>query len=115
LLLLTIPPDWQSKRQIAASSLIRNNGADAYEAVRWATAHVSEDERADIMSIMFIAVAEGRLKLSEASARVGEFLRIHRRHPRVLGDKMLRLDAPLGEDSNSTWLDTLSDADRLWA
>jgi len=52
---------------------MRNNGADAYEAVRQATSHLWEGERDDVMSLMFIAVSEGRLKLSDARARVGEY------------------------------------------
>jgi hypothetical protein len=104
---------WRSRRQFATSSLTRNNGVDAYEAVRLATAHVPADERDDVMSRMFVAVAEGRLRLSETSSRVGEFVRAHRSRPRVLGD--YSLDKPLGDGSTMTWLDTKTEADRLWA
>jgi hypothetical protein len=93
---------------------MQNNGADAYEAVRCATAHLHVDDRNDVMSLMIIAIGEGRLKLSDAQSRVREFLRIHRYRPRVFGDARYSLDNPIGDDSNVTWLDTKTDADRLW-
>lgn len=104
----------RARRRFAASALTRNNGEDAYEAVRRATAHLTEDERDDVMSRMFLAIAEDRLTLSEARSRVGEFLKDHRRRPRVYGEAWLSLDNPLGDDSGMTWLDTKTDADRLW-
>lgn len=103
----------RARRRFAASSLVRNNGEDAYEAVRQATAHLFGDERGDVMSLMFVAIAEERLKLSDARARVGEFLTVHRRRPRVYGD--YSLNSPVGDDDGVTWLDTKTDADRLWA
>jgi len=92
-----------------------NNGVDAYEAVRQATSHLWEGDRDDVMSLMFLAISEGRLKLSDAQVRVGEFLKAHRRRPRVYGDERFSLDNPVGEDSGLTWLDTKTDEDRLWA
>ncbi|MET4277382.1 hypothetical protein ABIB68_005929 [Bradyrhizobium sp. F1.2.2] len=103
----------KARRRFAASSLLRNDGEDAYEAVRQATVHLSIDERDDVMSRMFIAIAEGRLKLSEAKARVREFLRDQRFRPRVYGD--YSLNSPVGHEDGVTWLDTKTDADRLWA
>ncbi|MBR1328834.1 hypothetical protein [Bradyrhizobium ottawaense] len=103
----------RARRRFAASSLTRNDGEDAYQAVRLATAHLLKDERDDVMSRMFIAIAEGRLKLSEARARVGEFLKNQRYRPRVFGD--YSLNSPIGDDDGVTWLDTKTDADRLWA
>ncbi|MEH2543221.1 MULTISPECIES: hypothetical protein [unclassified Bradyrhizobium] len=105
---------WQAKRLTAAPSLTQNNGEDAYEAVRRATAHLHEHDRGDVMSRMYIAIGEGWLKLSEASARVDEFLRDHRRRPRVYGDQRFSLDIPLSDEGGATWLDTKTDADRLW-
>ncbi|WP_370131885.1 hypothetical protein [Bradyrhizobium ottawaense] len=105
----------RARRQLAASPLTRNNGEDAYEAVRNATAHLAEDERDDVMSMMFLAIAEDRMTLSEARSRVGEFLKDQRRRPRVYGEARFSLDCPLSDDSGMTWLDTKSDADRLWA
>lgn len=103
----------RARRQLAASSLTRNAGEDAYEAVRQATLHIPRDERDDVMSRMFIAIAEGRLRLSEARARVGEFLADQRYRPRVYGD--FSLNSPIGDEDGVTWLDTKTDADRLWA
>jgi hypothetical protein len=105
----------RGRRIVAAAPLTRNNGEDAYEAVRLATADVSEDDRDDVMSRMFLAIAEGRLTLVEARSRVCEFVKDQRRRPRVYGDAHFSLDAPLGDDSNMTWLDAKTDADRLWA
>jgi hypothetical protein len=105
---------WRAKRLTAAPALTQNNGEDAYEAVRNATAHLHEDERCDVMSRMYVAIAEGRLRLSEASSRVGEFLRDQRYRPRVFGDPRFSLDNPLGEEGGTTWLDTKTDADRFW-
>jgi hypothetical protein len=98
----------------AAPALMNENGCDAYEAVRQATRHLYAEDRDDVMSLMFVAIGEGRLKLRDASARVGEFLREHRRRPRVFGDARHSLDNPLGDGSSMTWLDTKTDADRLW-
>lgn len=102
------------RRTAAAPELLRNDGRDAYEAVWNATAHLHENDRDDVMTIMLIAVGEGRLKLSKVQASIGEFLDIHRRRPRVLGDPRYSLDNPVGEHSKITWLDTKTDADRLW-
>jgi hypothetical protein len=104
----------QSRRLVAASALLRNDGEDAYDAVMRATAHLHEDDRGDVTSRMYVAIGEGRLKLSDARARVGEFLKDQRRRPRVYGDARYSLDNPLGDDSNATWLDTKTDANRLW-
>ena len=106
---------WRLKRNVAASPVMSNNGNDAYEAVRQATSHLWEGDRDDVMSLMFLAVSEGRLKLSDARARVGEFLKFHRRRPRVFGDERFSLDNPVGDESGLTWLDTKTDEDRLWA
>jgi hypothetical protein len=104
----------QDKRTIAAPALLQNNGLDAYKAIRRATAHLPEDDRDDVMSRMFVALGEGRLKLSEVSIRVAEFVKRQRYRPRVFGDARFSLDNPVGDDSNMTWLDTKTDADRLW-
>jgi hypothetical protein len=46
----------QSRRLVAASALMRNDGVDAYEAVMKATAHLHEDDRGDVMSRMYVAI-----------------------------------------------------------
>jgi hypothetical protein len=106
----------RARRQstIAAPALMNGNGSEAYETVRQATMHLYAEDRDDVMSLMFVAIGEGKLKLRDASARVGEFLREHRRRPRVFGDAHYSLDNPLGDGSSMTWLDTKTDADRLW-
>jgi hypothetical protein len=96
----------QNRRIIAAPALLRNNGADAYEAVQHACAHLWEGERGDVMSLMFVDVSEGRLKISDCAARVDEYRRRHNRRPRAWGD--YSLDAPIGEDGSATWLDMVS-------
>jgi hypothetical protein len=103
-----------NKRSIAAPALLRNDGLDAYEVVRRATAHLSADDRDDVMSRIFVAIGEGRLTLAQVSTRVGNFLKDQRRRPRVFGDARYSLDNPVGDDSNMTWLDIKADADRLW-
>lgn len=55
----------------AAPALIRNDGASAYEAVVHATASLWEGERGDVMSLMFLAIAEGRL-LPKASTLIAK-------------------------------------------
>ena len=52
---------WRLKRTVAASPVMRNNGVDAYQAVRQATSHLWEGERDDLMSLMFTAASEGSL------------------------------------------------------
>ena len=47
---------------------------------------------------MFVALAEGRLKLSEAPARVVEFVKLYRYRLRVFGDAFRSLDMTVGED-----------------
>ncbi|MBR0990001.1 hypothetical protein JQ580_04635 [Bradyrhizobium japonicum] len=105
----------RARRRFAASALTQNNGEDAYEAVCRATAHLPDEDRRDVMSRMFLAIAEGCLTLSEARSRVWEFLKDHRRRPRVYGEARFSLDSPVGADCDMTWLDTKTDADRLWA
>jgi hypothetical protein len=105
----------RSRRLVAVSALMKNDGFDAYEIVRKATAHLHEDERGDVMSRLFVAIAEGLLKLSDVPSRVGEFVKAQRHRPRALGDPRYSLDNPIGDDSGLTWLDTKTDADRLWA
>jgi hypothetical protein len=103
----------EQNRLVGAPAIMRNSGLDAFEAIQRATAQLWEGERSDVMSLMFIAVGEKRLKLRDAAARVGEFVAMHRRRPNVFGS--YSLDTPIGEDSGMTWLDTKTDEDRLWA
>jgi hypothetical protein len=52
-------------RLAAAPAILRNNGADAFDVIQRVTAHLWEGERGDVMSLMFVAVAEGRMKISD--------------------------------------------------
>jgi hypothetical protein len=94
------------KRLIAAPALLQNDGADAYEAITRATARLWEGERGDVMSLMFVAIAERRLLPRDAAARMPEFLREHRRQFSKFGP--LSLDAPLFGDSTITLGDTVT-------
>jgi hypothetical protein len=100
----------ERRRLIAAPAILRNDGADAYEAITGATVSLWEGERGDVMSLMFVAVAEGRLLAREAAARLPEFLRQHRRQFSKFGP--LSLDAPIFADSATTLGDTITTG--LW-
>jgi hypothetical protein len=67
-------PLGERRRLIAAPAILRNDGADAYEAITRATVSLWEGERGDVMSLMFLAIAEGRLMPRHAEARMQEFL-----------------------------------------
>jgi hypothetical protein len=92
--------------------LFRNYGRDVFQAIRRATASIGEWERGDVMSLMFIAVAENRLNLADADDRVEEFVKVHRRRPRVYGESSL--DKPVSFDSSATLLDMLSTESGSW-
>jgi len=98
------------KRIVAAPAIMRNNGADAYQAILRATANLWEGERGDVMSLMFVAAAEGRLKPKDAAARLPEFLRDHRRQFGKFGP--VSLDQPLFDDGSVTLGDTITTG--LW-
>jgi len=94
------------KRLIAAPAILSNQGHDAFEAIMRATANLWEGDRGDVMSLMFVAIAEGRLLPRDAAARLPEFVKLHRYRPRVYGDRSL--DAPLYDDSSLTLGDTIT-------
>ena len=71
-----------------------------------ATAQLWEGEHGDVMSLMFLAAAEGRLLPRDAAARLPEFLREHRRQFSKFGP--LSLDAPIFGDSAFTLGDTVT-------
>jgi hypothetical protein len=99
-----------TKRLVAAPALLQNDGAAAYEAIMGATAHLWEGERGDVMSLMFVAVAENKLRLRDAAARLPEFLREHRRQFSKFG--LVSLDAPIYGDGTTTLGDTVTTG--LW-
>jgi hypothetical protein len=63
-----------SKHTFAASALMQNNGADAYDAVRCATAHLHVVDRNDVMSLMIIAIGEGSSNFMTPNRASGIFL-----------------------------------------
>jgi hypothetical protein len=98
------------KRLVAAPAIMTNDGADAYEAIMRATSGLWEGERGDVMSLMFLATAEGRLKPKDAAKRLPEFLREHRRQFSKFGPDSL--DRLLFEDGAMTLGDTITTG--LW-
>jgi hypothetical protein len=95
---------------VAAPAIIRNDGRDAWEAVRRAVQYLPDDEQGDVMGLMFVAIGEGKLRLADCAARVKEFGKAHRYRPRVYGDRSL--DAPLYDDGFLTLGDTVTHG--LW-
>jgi hypothetical protein len=103
----------RSRITVAAAPLRSNNGFDAFAAVQRATAGIWEDDRGDVQAMMFIAIGEGKLRLSDITPTMAkEFLGIHRRRPRVYG--CYSLDATIGEDGSTTWIDTVGEDRALW-
>lgn len=97
----------QSRPRIAHASLLRNDGADAFDAINSATKHLPDVIRGDVQSAMFIAVGEGRLKLRDAAARVREFVTAQNRADRMSVFNPwghLSLDKPLFTDGGSMTL-----------
>jgi len=92
------------KRLIAAPAILFNDGASAYEAIARATAHLWEGGRGDVMSLMFVAAAEGRLLPRDAAARLPEFLREHHRQcsNKFGRNELDSLDRPAWHDSSTT-------------
>jgi hypothetical protein len=91
--------------------LLRNNGADAYAAIMQATARLWEGERGDVMSLMFLAAAEGRLLPRDAVTRLPEFVKQHRQQfgkYRLEGLAPDSLDRPLFDDGVMMLRDTVT-------
>jgi len=88
-----------------------------YEAIRRATEGLPDHLRDDVRSEMFLAIAEGRLPLREAAARVSEFVTAHNRTFSKFmpgGGLLLSLDQPAYADETGTRLvDTVSTG--LWS
>lgn len=82
---------------IAAPALLKIDGVNAYEAIMRATSHLWEGERSDIISLMFVAIGEGRLLPRDAEERLAEFVLEHRRQFSKFGPDSL--DRPLYDDS----------------
>jgi hypothetical protein len=98
-------------RKRAAPAILRNNGADAYAAIIQATARLWQGERGDVMSLMFLAAAEGRLDPRDAVRRLPEFVKQHRQQfgrfrPEGLAPDSL--DRPLFDDGTTILRDTIT-------
>jgi hypothetical protein len=100
----------ERRRIVAAPAIMANDGADAYEAIMQATNALWDGERGDVISLMFLAAAEGRLLPRDAVKRMPEFLREHRRQFSKFGPDSL--DRPLFEDGAMTLGDTITTG--LW-
>jgi hypothetical protein len=103
------------KRLIAAPALLRNDGADAYEAIMAAAADLWEGERDDVISLMFVAAAEGKLDPRHASKRLPEFVKQHRQSFGIYRREGLApdsLDRMLFDDGNTSLGDTITTG--LW-
>lgn len=81
-----------------------------YEVILSATASLPDDLRDDVRSDMFLAAAERRLRASDITARVSEFVTQRRRmfskYVPVVGGKMLSVDQKVFDDSGMTIGDT---------
>lgn len=104
------------KRLLAAPAVLRNDGVDIFEAIACATARLHESIRDDVMGSMFVAASEGRLKISDVSARVREFVAAHNRmfsqYVPIVGGLMRSTDQRLFDDGQMTLGDTV--ARGLW-
>ena len=107
----------EARRIVAAPALIRNDGADAYQAIMSATRDLALEIRNDVQGDMFIAIAEGRLRIADIPSRVQEFRLARNRADRnsVFNPwGHISLDKPLNDDSDSTFLDVIREDQRLW-
>ncbi len=102
------------RRLVAAQCLLKNNGKDGWEAIMAATIRLPDFLRSDVQAAMFLAMAEGKLRPSDAASRVREFVTQHNRMftQYVPGTsnagKMLSLDQPVYEDGMMTRADTVT-------
>jgi hypothetical protein len=106
-------------RVLAAPAILRNHGVDAHTAVMRATASLPDYIRDDVAGSMFLALAEGRLQMSDVSKAVREFVAAHNqqnRHSVMSRWGNLSLDASVNSDEDSAhWINFISDDRRLWA
>lgn len=106
------------RRLIAAPALVRNDGMDAYEAVRLACRDLPEMIRDDVMADMILAIAEGQLKPRDAARRACEFVTAHNRmYSKYVpgGGLMYSLDAPISsEDGSAARINFIREDQRMW-
>jgi hypothetical protein len=100
---------------IAAPALARNMGVlEQIEAAltMWLDPLT---ERPDIITTMWMAIGEGRLRTENIKAEAPRFVREHRRQYTNTGRYAFNsLDAPTSDDNPTSRIEPLTDADRLW-
>lgn len=99
------------RRSVVAPAILKNDGRDAFDLIMRATARLFDPVRGTVQSDMWTDVAEGRLKLSEISGSVQNYVRKYNRDNKhsVMsrwGDRSL--DAAMTDDGFSL-MDTLAD------
>ncbi|WP_441242559.1 hypothetical protein [Tardiphaga sp. 768_D3_N2_1] len=76
---------------------------------------LDRDQRSDVTTAMYLALADGHLKKKDIKARVGEFVRENSKLSQNIGRYGFNsLDAPMGDDNPASRIERLTDADRLW-
>ncbi|WP_441228063.1 hypothetical protein AB7813_08915 [Tardiphaga sp. 20_F10_N6_6] len=99
----------KDKLRISANS----NVVDIIDAAlpKW----LDRDQRSDITTAMYLALADGHLKKKDIKARVGEYVRANNKLSQNIGRYGFNsLDAPMGDDNPASRIERLTDADRLW-
>lgn len=73
-------------------------------------------ERPDIISAMWLAIADGKLKTKDIEKRAKEFVTAHRRSYTNTGRYAFNsLDAPVGDDNPMSRIERISEQDALWS
>lgn len=73
-------------------------------------------ERPDIISAMWLAIGDGKLKSADIKTRAKEFVRAHRRGYTNTGRYGRdSLDAPIGDDNPMSRIERLGEQDAMWA
>lgn len=102
---------FRKQRIVAAPALMRGDGRSAFETVQNATRHLHEPLRGVVQSDMFLALAEGGLKLPDVQRRTPEFVRKYYRAEQHAVDSRYghrSIYAPIGEDG-FTLMDVIAD------
>jgi hypothetical protein len=102
----------RAMKLMAAPTIVVARGLDVLTAIRAAVPEWWDAERREeVISRLGVAIAEGRVKPHEISARVDEFATAHARmftQYAPTGGKWFSLDAPLYDDSGITLGDTIT-------
>lgn len=107
---------FQSRHTRIPAELAKNNGIDAFAAIVSATEELPAHLKDEVRSAMFLAVAEGRLNLRDATARVREFVTLqYRMFTKFVpggGGIMRSLDEQVYDDGPTTLGDSVTHG--LW-